>query len=271
MLRIQALTLSGEPYIVAVNRYATVANLQEKVYDEYWAQKSPHEYQQLRETHQMNIYQSDIELGKNQRLCEVLKLSEPPAVPTEHHAEVRFVLFLFADDGPEKKREIRTQLAERKDSKGSQLVELQGLSQNCLGRSFMQKVAHGLHAGRHVVPTQRLVVIQKLRSGHKCESEAWFWSLFYDSNKSEYVWLHRKACNGKNDEQVSENWQTKEEFIDWWAKMTERSLGAYAATLLLGKDGQGFQEAIELRGTPSKDTLASACCEEPEAKRRRAL
>ena len=95
--------------------------------------------------------------------------------------------------------------------------------------------------------------------------------MFYDSNKSEFVWLHQKACNGKNDEQISENWKAEEEFIDWWAKMTERSLGAYAATLLLGKDGEGLRKAIELRGTPSKDTLASACCEEPEAKRRRAL
>ena len=33
--------MGGEPYIVAVNRSATVANLQEKVYDEYWAQKTP--------------------------------------------------------------------------------------------------------------------------------------------------------------------------------------------------------------------------------------
>ena len=263
--------MGGEPYIVAVNRFATVAHLQEKVYDEYWAQKSPHEYQQMRETHQMNIYQGNIELGKNQRLCEVLELSEPPAEPTEHQAQVRFVLFLFTDECPKKKRDIRTQLAEKRDSKGSQLVELQGLSKNCLGRSFMQKVAHGLHVGRHVAPAQRLVVIQKLQSGQTFESEAWCWSLFYDSNKSEFVWRHRKACNGKSDEQIFENWKAKEEFIDWWAKMTERSLGAYAATLLLGKDGEDFREAIELRGTPSKDTLASACCEEPEAKRRRAL
>ncbi len=267
MLRIQALTMGGEPYIVTVNKLATVGNLQEKVYDEYWAQKSPHEYQQLRESHQMHIYQANMELGKNQRLCEVLKLSEPPAEPTGHNAEVRFVLSLFADECPEEKREIRKQLAEKSDSKGSQLVELQGLSQTNLGRSFMQKVAHGLQLGRHVVPARGLVVIQKLQSGQKFESEAWCWSLFYDSNEGEFVWRHRKACNGNNGEQICENWNAKEEFIDWWAKMTERSLGAYAATLLLGKDEEGFREAIELRGTPLKDTLASACC----AKRMRVL
>ena len=95
--------------------------------------------------------------------------------------------------------------------------------------------------------------------------------MFYDSNKSEFVWRHRKPCNGNSDEHISENWNTKEEFIDWWAKMTERSLGAYAATLLLSEAEESFRGAIELRGTPLKDTLASACCEEPEAKRRRAL
>lgn len=219
----------------------------------------------------MNIYYGNTELDRNQLLCEALKLSETTAEPTEHNAEVRFVLFPFENECPKKKRSIRRQLAEKTDSKGSQLVAFQGLSQNPLGRSFMQKVAHGLHVGCRVVPAQRLVLIQKLRSGQTFQSEAWCWSLFYDSNKSEFVWSHRKACNGNHDKHISDTWKAKEEFIDWWANMTERSIGAYAATLLLSEDGQGLREAIELRGTPSKEILESACCEELELKRRRAM